>query len=60
MYERVAIQAIAEQKRHHEASLRLEEMQSKSLQDHREKSKRKAQGSKHFKGKLTVRSVELV
>ena len=60
MYERVAIQAIAEQQRHHEAARRLEEMQTKSLQDHRDKTKRQAHGSKQFKGKLTVRSVELV
>jgi len=60
MYERVAIQAIAEQQRHHEAARRLEEMQTKSMEAQRDKAKKHSQSSKRFKGKLSVRSVEIV
>ena len=64
MYERVALQAIAEQERHHAAAMRLEAMQAKKLQDHREAAKQKASSStRRFGGdgpKLTVRSVEML
>jgi hypothetical protein len=65
MYERVALLAISEQQEHHAAAMRLEAMQTQSLQDHRDKAKDNAKKTQHFKKdgngpKLTVRSVELV
>jgi hypothetical protein len=65
MYERVAMIAIPEQQEHHAAAERLEAVQAKSMQAHREKSLSNSKKSKAFKEdgsspKLTVRSVELV
>lgn len=65
MYERVALIAIQEQQAHHAAAEKLEAIQQKSMQAHREKAKKNAKSSKMFKSggdgpKLSVRSVELV